>query len=117
MLKKPLGEEKDEVIKRLRVLRERKGLECKELSLLLGNEEQYISRMENGKFYPSHDSIEMIIKFCDSSLEELYYHDFELYKYDMKLLESMKAMSSKSRELILEFIKDVHSNRDAKGRA
>lgn len=77
----------EEIIRRIKYIRERAGLTQKALSLAVGVNQNYINRLESKKdFEPSLGTLRKILKVCNTSFEELFYEDFENYERDKKLI-------------------------------
>ena len=57
---------------RLSALRQQKGVSAREMSLALGQNANYINRIENGKNYPSMQSIFYICEYLGVTPQEFF---------------------------------------------
>lgn len=57
---------------RLSALRQQKGVSAREMSLALGQNTNYINRIENGKNYPSMQSFFYICEYLGVTLQEFF---------------------------------------------
>ena len=95
-----------ELVLRISIIRNRIGLSARELSLRIGKNENYISRLEYKKdFNPSVKTMKDIFDVCGVTEEEFYYSDFEHYKTDKQLLELLHTASEEKKELALKLLK------------
>ena len=62
-----------EILKRLKIARERANLTAKELSLKLGKKEDYIKRIENEELILRMPTLIDILKICNMPLEQFFY--------------------------------------------
>ena len=93
-----------EILKKLVALRKKAGFTAKELSERLGLNKYYISKMEKGIFFPSIRELENILEFCNSSLEELFYDEFDRYHLEKSILEKFRRIGAKETDLILALL-------------
>ena len=95
---------RDKLLGRLRDIRKRAGLSAKELSLKLDRAEDYIYRVEAGRFAPAVKDLECIVTLCGSSLEELFYEDFESYHVDKEIFEKFKTLNAQGKDAFLTLL-------------
>ena len=99
--------DKKEFVFRLGTIRREKNLSARKLSLMVGMNGGYMSRLENGgEFYPSMDTFFEILDACDYTPEKFFYHDPKSYDKDMEILEKFKNLSSDKKEALLLLLKD-----------
>lgn len=93
---------KDDVIRRIGILRSRAKLSARELSLRIGKNSAYISRLEakEGSFEPSVSALLAIIEACGSTPSEFFYYDINEYQNDLDLLILFKATSEEKKKSI-----------------
>ncbi len=87
--------DKKEVIFRISRLRSDKGLSARDLSLKIGKNPAYISRLEskNDSFEPSVSALLEIIDACDSSVSEFFYYEISAYRKDKEIIDLLKTAS------------------------
>lgn len=90
-----------EVINRVRQIRDKANLSARELSLRLGKNSTYITKLESGEFKPSMETILEIITCCNSTTEEFFYKTINDYKLDIEVLRFFQHLSSKQKQAIL----------------
>lgn len=96
--------DKQELRMRIAKLRLRENLSARKLSLKLKRSPGYISKIEQGEFFPDIDELSAIAQICHSSLEELFYFDFDSYKLDKDCLKLIKKLNAKQKEMVTGFI-------------
>lgn len=104
---------KDSLLARLIGLRKRANLSCKELSELIQRQDNYISRVEKGRYpIPPAEDLERIARACGSSMEELFYETFESYYDDKEILEKFKKITPKGRDAIIALMVTMYENEE-----
>lgn len=98
---------KDDVVKRISMIRTKAGLSARELSLLIGKNSAYISRLEskNDSFEPSVSALLEIIEACGSTASEFFYHDIYSYEQDKMIIDLLKTASNVKKEAIINLLK------------
>ena len=99
-----------EVLGRLIALRKKTGLTAKEVSMKLQRNDYYISKMENGVFFPAVKELEQILKIYNSTLEELFYDEFDKFHMEKEMLEKFRSIGNKARDAILTFLLLAYEN-------
>lgn len=89
-----------EIIARIGFLRNRANLSARALSLAIGKAESYINRLEQSAFEPSLSVLLEIIKVCNSTPEEFFYHDIAKYSSDKDTLNFLSSLSEKQQNAI-----------------
>ena len=100
--------DKDEVIRRIGVMRAKAGLSARELSLRIGKNSAYISRLEskNDSFEPSVSALLKIIEACNSTESEFFYYDMYAYATDKEIIDLLRSTSAARKEAILTLLKN-----------
>ena len=101
-----------DIVDRLIALRKKRGMCAKDVSLAIGKNKYYISKMEKGIFFPSFKELEALLGFYKSSVEELFYKEFTDFHFDMDLIEKFKAIGKKQKDLVLGMLLLAYENRD-----
>ena len=98
---------KDDVVQRIGELRYKAGLSARDLSLKIGKNAAYISRLEskNDSFEPSVSALLEIISACDSNVAEFFYYDIKAYSKDKEIIELLKTVSPEKKDLIIKLLK------------
>lgn len=91
-----------EVINRVRQIRDKANLSARELSLRLGKNSTYITKLESGEFKPSMETILEIIICCNSTPQEFFYKSIKDYKLDMEVLNYFQHLNEKQKQAILQ---------------
>lgn len=93
----------NEIVNRIRIIRNRANLSARELSLSIDKAANYISLLESQKksFEPSLFTLLDIIYFCGSTPEEFFYGDIHQYVIDKQVLDFTKTLSPYQKEAIL----------------
>ena len=100
---------KDDVVLRISRARNRANFSARELSLKIGKNEAYISRLEskNDSFEPSITALLDIISICNMTETEFFYYDMDQYKLDMEIIELLKKIKPEIKELLKELLKKL----------
>lgn len=100
--------EKQDIINRISVLRTRANLSARALSINIGMNEWYISRLESKKqgFLPSVDVLLKIIKECGSTPEEFFYYDVNQYKKDEEIIKLLSTANDEKKQAIISLLKN-----------
>ena len=100
--------DKNEVVNRIGVLRTKAGLSARDLSLRIGKNSAYISRLEskNDSFEPSVSALLEIIDACDSSACEFFYYDINAYQKDKEIIDLLKTASPIKKDSIINLLKN-----------
>lgn len=100
--------DKNEVVQRISMMRIKAGLSARDLSLRIGKNSAYISRLEskNDSFEPSVSALLEIIAACNSTEVEFFYHDIYAYQKDKEIIELLKNASPVKKEAIINLLKN-----------
>jgi len=95
----------NQLLERLIKLRKRAKLSCRQLSLKIHRHENYMSRVENGDYQlPPIEDLEKIVEICGSSMRELFHDTFETYCADKDILEMLRKITSKDKNVVLALL-------------
>lgn len=103
-----LSMDKNEVVNRISMLRTTAGLSARDLSLSIGKNAAYISRLEskNDTFEPSVSALLEIIDACGSSACEFFYYDMNAYRQDKDIIDLLKTASPSKKDAIITLLKN-----------
>lgn len=89
-------------------MRTKAGLSARELSLRIGKNSAYISRLEskNDSFEPSVSALLKIIEACNSTESEFFYYDMYAYAKDKEIVDLLRSASAARKEAILTLLKN-----------
>lgn len=94
-----------DVLFRIGYFRNRANLSARGLSLSIGKNSAYITKMEAGEYEPSMSVILDIIEACGTSPEEFFYEDLTAYKSDKESLSVIKNLSETKKSALKELLK------------
>lgn len=94
-----------DVIFRIGYFRNRANLSARGLSLSIGKNSAYITKMEAGEYEPSMSVILDIIEACGTTPEEFFYEDLVSYKSDKENLSVLKNLSENKKTALKELLK------------
>lgn len=94
-----------EVIVRIGYFRNRANLSARGLSLSIGKNSAYITKMESGEYEPSMRVILDIIEACGTTPEEFFYQDLSSYKLDKENLTLLKTLNENKKAALKELLK------------
>ena len=94
-----------EIIRRIGYFRNRANLSARALSLTIGKNSAYITKMEAGEFEPSMKVVLDIIDTCNTTPEEFFYEDIHSYKIDKENLNIIKNLPEQKKLALKELLK------------
>ena len=95
----------NELLEKIIAIRKRAGLSRRDLSLKIHRQDEYIARVEKGTYpLPPVEDLEKIASVCNSSMEELFYRNFESFNEDSKILDLLKSVATKSKHAIITLL-------------
>ena len=99
---------KNDVVFRIGQARNKAGLSARDLSLRIGKNEAYISRLEskNDSFEPSVSALLEIISACGMTETEFFYYDINQYNKDKEIIDLLKHSSPITKESIINLMKN-----------
>lgn len=95
-----------DIIIRIKQAREKAHLSARELSLLIGKNGTYLTKLENSEFNITMQTIIDIVNACGITLEEFFYRNQLSYSKDKELLDFFSTLSDKQKDAILNLYKD-----------
>ena len=95
------------IIERISQLRIQKGVSARDMSLSIGQSENYINKIENGKALPSMTGFLYICEYFEITPEEFFSFETENPKLNDKLNMYIKKLNAKQAAHIIEIIKDI----------
>jgi transcriptional regulator with XRE-family HTH domain len=101
-----------QIVGRLVALRKKSGHTAKEISSRLKKNKYYISKMENGVFFPTLRELENVLAQYNSTLEELFYDEFEKFHFEKELIEKLRKIGEHQRDIILGVLTLAFETRD-----
>lgn len=96
---------KKDIIFRIGYFRNKANLSARALSLSIGKNSAYITKLEAGEYEPSMSVILDIIDACGTTPEEFFYEDLTSYKTDKQSLEIIKKLSEHKKQALNELLK------------
>jgi len=98
--------DKNEVIFRIGLIRNRANLSARALSQRIELNDGYINRLESKKdFLPTMEVLFRIIDACNSTPAEFFYCNIDAYNNDMQIIEILKGIDSNKKAALLSFLK------------
>ena len=99
---------KDDVVARISQLRIKAGLSSRDLSLRIGKNSAYISRLEskNDSFEPSVTALLEIIEACGSTPLEFFYYNIYDYQKDKEIIDLLKNVNQVKKDSIINLLKN-----------
>ncbi len=100
---------KNDVVLRISQARNKAGLSARDLSLRIGKNEAYISRLEskNDSFEPSVSALLEIISACGMTETEFFYYDINSYEKDKRLISLLQKVKPEIKDSITKILENV----------
>ena len=92
---------------RLSQLREQKGVSAREMSLDIGQNENYVNKIENGKHLPSLQMLYYICDYLDITPMEFFNTDLKYPDKLNNIISDLKTLSSSQLEAVHSIIKEM----------
>ncbi len=102
--------EKEDFIKRLVQLRYNKGVSAREMSLTMGQGENYINSIENGLSLPSMTVFFYICDYFNITPKEFFDTESNDPILQRKIVEACKGLSNEQLEHLLAIARDLKKN-------
>ena len=99
--------ERQFLIDRLGYFRTKANLSCRELSLMLGFSEGYITKFEKGAFNIPTEVLLEAIEICGSTPEEFFSPDISKFPVHKELITEFDRLMPESKQYILDIIKKL----------
>lgn len=94
-----------EIVQKLSLIRTKKNLSARELSLMLGKSESYFYKIERHDVILSVPMLLEILEALELKTEEFFYDDFSNYEKDRNILEITKSLSKEEFEALVILLK------------
>lgn len=98
---------KEEFSHRLSMLRINKGVSAREMSLSIGQSENYINNIENGVNLPSMQVFFYICEYLNISPMEFFDMDSTNPSKTTELVKAAKSLSSSQLDMLINLAKDL----------
>ncbi len=100
---------KDDVIAKISQLRTKSGLSARDLSLRIGKNSAYISRLEskNDSFEPSVSALLEIIEACGSTPLEFFYYDIYAYEKDKTIMNLLQKVKPSIKDAVIKILENI----------
>lgn len=101
--------DKNDIIAKISQLRTKAGLSARDLSLRIGKNSAYISRLEskNDSFEPSVSALLEIIEACGSTpLEFLYYNSYT-YEKDRQIISLLQKAKPEVKDAVIKILENL----------
>jgi len=99
--------DKEKFIERLVWLRMAKNVSARDMSLSIGQSENYINHIENGKNLPSMTAFFYICEYLGVSPQEFFDTKNSVPEITRKLLEVSKGLDAETIEHVIEILKRI----------
>ena len=96
---------------RLAKLRERMGVSARDMSLSIGQSENYINIIENGKSLPSLHGLVLICEYFGITLKEFFDVENKSPNTLNKLIEKVKPLGEEAMNSIITLIDEVKKSK------
>lgn len=100
---------KEQFARNLKIIRKSRKLTQEQLAELVDVDFRYISFLENAKSFPSCDLIEKLTKALNVTFVELFVHEQNLSREDIKkqLIDTIELLDTKNLNTLLNIAKDL----------
>ena len=100
---------KEQFARNLKIIRKSRKLTQEQLAELVDVDFRYISFLENAKSFPSCDLIEKLTKALNITFVELFVHEQNLSREDIKkqLIDTIELLDTKNLNTLLNIAKDL----------
>lgn len=92
---------------RIAYLRNKKAVSARDMSLSIGQSDNYINKIENGKALPSISGLVLICEYFDITLKEFFDIDNKNPKAINDLIEELKSLDDNIVTDLTNFIKNI----------
>lgn len=100
---KTYKQELNRLIEKIAILRIKKGISQKELSLKIGKNPEYIHTLETKKnFAPNFETLLDILEVFNISLTQFFYEPFDDYLTNEDLITVLKNLPPKKKQAIID---------------
>ena len=92
---------------RIAFLRNNKGVSARDMSLSIGQSDNYINKIENGKSLPSLHGLILICEYFNITLQEFFDTDNKCPNNLRELNEEIKNLDAQTIKNLIDFIKGI----------
>ncbi len=96
---------------RLAQLRTQKGVSARDMSLSIGQNKNYINRIENGTTLPSLSGLILICEYFGITLKEFFDTDNKSPNDMQELINKIKNLDGESIKGLIAFINGIEKNK------
>ena len=97
---------------RISQLRNQKNVSARDMSLSIGQSENYINRIENGKALPSLHGLVLICEYFGITLKEFFDVENKSPNDLQELIDKIKNLDSESIKGLIAFINGIEKNKN-----
>ncbi len=101
--------DKNDIIAKISQLRTKAGLSARDLSLRIGKNSAYISRLEskNDSFEPSVSALLEIIEACGSTPLEFFYYNSYTYEKDRQIINLLEKAKPEVKDAVIKILENL----------
>ena len=101
--------DKNDIIAKISQLRTKAGLSARDLSLRIGKNSAYISRLEskNASFEPSVSALLEIIEACGSTPLEFFYYNSYTYEKDRQIINLLEKAKPEVKDAVIKILENL----------
>ena len=94
---------------RIKEFRERKNFTQDKLAELVGIDPKHLSRIENGRNYPSIETLEKLVQNLNITFEDLFQfsHQLERNELIVQITHILQILSDKNLKFIYKLLKEI----------
>ena len=94
---------------RIKEFRERKNFTKDKLAELVGIDPKHLSRIENGRNYPSIETLEKLVQNLNITFEDLFQfsHQLERNELIVQITHILQILSDKNLKFIYKLLKEI----------
>lgn len=92
---------------RIAFLRIQKGVSARDMSLSIGQSDNYINKIENGKALPSINGLILICEYFGITLQEFFDMDTKSPNDLNDLIKELKSLDGNTLKHLTEFVKGI----------
>ncbi len=98
--------DKQEIITRINIIRNLANLSARSLSIAIGMNKWYISRLESKKqgFLPSMEVFLKIMEECGCTPQEFFHYDITQYKKDEEIINLLQKANDEKKSAITSLL-------------
>ena len=101
--------DKNDIIAKISQLRTKAGLSARDLSLRIGKNSAYISRLEskNDSFEPSVSALLEIIEACGSTPLEFFYYNSYTQEKDRQIINLLEKAKPEVKDAVIKILENL----------